>query len=60
MAVPRAAAARATASSPSGWIAWTPVGEMITGMEIGWPMTTVACSRLADSPAMCGAKPSSP
>ncbi len=31
MAVPRAAAARATATSPSGWTAWTPVGLMITG-----------------------------
>ena len=60
MAVPRAAAARATASSPSGWIACTPVGEIRTGRETCWPMTTVACSRLADSPAMWGAKPSSP
>ena len=36
--VPRAAAARATATSPSGCTACTPVGEMITGSEIGWPM----------------------
>jgi hypothetical protein len=34
MAVPRAAAARATASSPSGCTACTPVGEMITGRAI--------------------------
>ena len=34
IAVPRAAAARATATSPSGWTACTPVGEMITGSEI--------------------------
>ena len=31
---PRAAAARATATSPPGWTAWTPVGEMITGIEM--------------------------
>ena len=31
IAVPRAAAARATATSPSGWTACTPVGEIITG-----------------------------
>ena len=39
IAVPRAAAARATATSPSGWTACTPVGEMMTGNEIGWPIT---------------------
>ena len=33
IAVPRAAAARATATSPSGWTAWTPVGEISTGSE---------------------------
>jgi hypothetical protein len=60
MATPRAAAARATASSPSGCTACTPVGDMRTGMAISWPITTVACSRLADRPAMWGAKPSSP
>ncbi|CAM5362355.1 hypothetical protein SANTM175S_00752 [Streptomyces antimycoticus] len=59
IAVPRAAAARATATSPSGWTACTPVGEMITGRAICCPMTVVARSRLADSPATCGAKPSS-
>ncbi len=42
MAVPRAAAARATATSPSGCTAWTPVGEISTGKEISWPMTFVA------------------
>ena len=36
--MPRAAAARATATSPSGCTACTPVGEMSTGIEIGWPM----------------------
>ena len=46
IAVPRAAAARATATSPSGCTACTPVGEIITGSEIGWPMTVVASSRL--------------
>ena len=60
MAVPRAAAARATATSPSGCTAWTPVGEMSTGKETSWPMTLVARSRLSASPATCGAKPSSP
>ena len=45
--VPRAAAARATATSPSGWTAWTPVGLMITGSEIGWPITVVASDRSA-------------
>ena len=37
--VPRAAAARATATSPSGCTACTPVGEMITGSEMSWPIT---------------------
>ena len=31
--MPRAAAARATATSPSGWTACTPVGEMSTGSD---------------------------
>ncbi len=60
MAVPRAAAARATATSPSGCTACTPVGEMTTGNEISWPMTLVVRSRLAASPATWGANPSSP
>jgi hypothetical protein len=34
IATPRAAAARATATSPSGCTACTPVGEMITGIEM--------------------------
>jgi hypothetical protein len=33
IAVPRLAAARATATSPSGCTAWTPTGEMITGRD---------------------------
>ena len=57
--VPRAAAARATATSPSGCTAWTPVGEMTTGSEISWPITVVAIARAAGSPATCGANPSS-
>jgi hypothetical protein len=60
IAVPRAAAARATATSPSGCTACTPVGEMMTGSAIGWPRTVVARSRCADNPATCGAKPNSP
>ncbi len=59
IAVPRAAAARATATSPSGCTACTPVGDMITGSDTGCPITVVVRSRLADSPATCGAKPSS-
>ena len=59
MAVPRAAAAAAMATSPPGCTAWTPVGEMRTGNEISWPMTLVARSRLSARPATCGAKPSS-
>ena len=58
IAVPLAAAARATATSPSGCTAWTPVGEMTTGSEMSWPITVVAWSRLAEAPATCGAKPS--
>ena len=57
--VPRAAAARATATSPSGCTACTPVGEISTGSEICWPITVVAISRVAGSPATCGANPSS-
>ena len=57
--VPRAAAARATATSPSGCTACTPVGEISTGKEIDCPMTVVPWSRCADSPATCGANPSS-
>ena len=59
MAVPRLAAARATATSPAGWTACTPAGEMITGRAIACPMTLVARSRVADRPATCGANPNS-
>ena len=57
--MPRAAAARATATSPSGCTAWTPVGEMTTGSEIGWPMIVVSIARSGWVPTTCGAKPSS-
>ena len=59
MTVPRAAAARATATSPSGCTACTPVGEMMTGSEMSWPMIVVDMDRAADIPATCGANPSS-
>ncbi len=59
IAVPRAAAARATATSPSGWTACTPVGEISTGSEMSWPITVVAISLVAGRPATCGANPSS-
>src|SRR5260370_24198118 len=58
IAVPGAAAARATATSPSGWTACTPVGEMITGSEISCPITVVDRSRFSNAPITCGAKPS--
>ena len=58
--VPRAAAARATATSPWGCTACTPVGEMITGSEMGRPITVVSMWRSGFCPTMCGAKPSSP
>src|SRR5579863_1585547 len=57
MATPRLAAARATATSPSGWTAWTPVGEINTGIETDCPMTVVAIVRSRLLPATCGAKP---
>ena len=60
MAVPRAAAALAMATSPPGCTAWTPVGEITTGNEISCPMTLVVRSRLSAKPAAWGAKPSSP
>ena len=59
IASPRAAAARATATSPSGCTACTPVGEITTGMEMSCPSTRVDISRFADRPATCGANPSS-
>ncbi len=58
--MPRFAAARATATSPSGCTACTPVGEQITGIDTGCPSTVVARSRLAGCPAACGVNPSSP
>ena len=33
MATPRLSAARATATSPRGWTACTPVGEINTGID---------------------------
>ncbi len=59
IAMPRAAAARATATSPSGCTACTPVGEIITGIDSGWPITVVDRSRSPCRPATCGANPSS-
>ena len=59
IAMPRAAAARATATSPSGSTAWTPVGEISTGIAMSWPSTVVARSRFSVAPMTCGAKPSS-
>src|SRR3954468_117171 len=57
IAVPRAAAARATATSPSGCTACTPVGLISTGSATSWPMTVVAICLALASPAVCGAKP---
>jgi hypothetical protein len=59
MATPRAAAARATATSPSGCTACTPVGLISTGSDTDWPMTVVPSCRSLLSPATCGANPSS-
>jgi hypothetical protein len=59
MATPRAAAARATATSPSGCTACTPVGLISTGSATSCPITRVASFRSLLSPATCGAKPSS-
>ena len=49
--MPRAAAARATATSPSGCTACTPVGEISTGSEICCPITVVVRSRCGGSAA---------
>src|SRR4051812_15372888 len=57
IAVPRAAAARATATSPSGCTACTPVGLISTGSETSWPITVVAIRLSLARPAVCGAKP---
>ena len=59
MIVPRFAAARATATSPSGCTACTPVGEMMTGSEMGMPITVVSSLRCGSWPATCGANCSS-
>ena len=59
IAVPRFAAARATATSPSGCTACTPVGEQITGRASCCPITVVDRSRSFCSPTTCGASPSS-
>ena len=58
-AVPACAAARATAISPSGWTACTPVGETSTGIDSSTPITVVASSRCAGPVAIRGMKPSS-
>jgi hypothetical protein len=60
IAVPSAAAARATATSPSGSTACTPVGEITTGREISSPSTVVAWLRSRGRSAMCGRNPISP
>jgi hypothetical protein len=57
-ATPRLAPARATATSPSGCTAWTPVGESRTGIERDWPMTVVAMERSLARPATWGERPS--
>ena len=57
IATPRAAAARATATSPSGCTACTPVGLIMIGIDIDWPMTVTPMFRSFASPAVCGEKP---
>src|SRR5215468_11111831 len=60
IAVPASAAPRATATSPSGCTACTPVGDATTGSEISCPSTEVAVLRVAGRSAMRGgASPSS-
>ncbi len=59
IATPRAAAARATATSPSGCTACTPVGLIRTGIDMAWPITVTPMFRSLARPAVCGAKPSS-
>ena len=60
IAVPASAAPRATAISPSGCTACTPVGDAITGSEMSCPSTDVAVLRAAGRSAMRGgASPSS-
>ncbi|CAB4677282.1 unannotated protein [freshwater metagenome] len=55
--MPRFCAARAIATSPCGCTACTPVGEMMIGIPISWPMIVVFMVRSLESPATCGAKP---
>ena len=53
-AVPAAAAPSATATSPRGCTACTPVGDAITGNEMSWPSTEVDIVRSAGRSATCG------
>ena len=59
IAVPAFFAARATATSPSGSTACTPVGEMITGIEMSWPITVVDRSFSNGRSHTCGRNSSS-
>ena len=59
IAVPAFFAARATATSPSGSTACTPVGEMITGIERSWPITVVDRSFSNGRSHTCGRNSSS-
>ena len=58
-AVPARAAARATPTSPSGWMAWAPTGEIITGKSMSSPSTWVDRSKLVGRSNTVGEKPSS-
>jgi hypothetical protein len=46
IAVPASRVPSATATSPSGWTAWAPTGDAITGRLISVPRTVVRRSRL--------------
>ena len=55
MTVPAAPAARAVASSASGWAAsWLPAGSSITGKLMRWPRTVVLRSRWLMSVSILG------
>ena len=55
MTVPAAAAACATATSPSGWNSrWWPTGATITGSEMRVPITVVARSGSGIPPSIRG------
>ena len=55
MIVPAAAAARAVASSPSGWASFCEaIGATITGRAIGWPRIVVASETVDTSTSMRG------